>query len=123
MNKKQAISKPKKKPQTLDIARFCKRMGYTYNDLSKKIGMTQSLIGQAACGRTKLSYENILKLIQLGATAEELFGDDIGGAFRERCYREYAADNSMLDAKDPKSIVLEGLKAIVLEARKGHKRN
>jgi hypothetical protein len=26
MNKKQATSKAKKKPQTLDIARFCKRV-------------------------------------------------------------------------------------------------
>jgi len=115
--------KPRKKPETLDIARFCKRMGYTYSDLSRKIGMTQSLIGQAACGRTKLSYDNLLKLVRLGATAEELFGDDAGGAFRERCHREYAADHSLLDAKDPKSIVLEGLKAIVAESAKPRKGN
>jgi transcriptional regulator with XRE-family HTH domain len=110
--------KSRKKPETLDIARFCKRMGYTYADLSKLIGMTQSLIGQAAAGRTKLSYENLLKLIQLGATAEELFGDEIGGAFKMRCYGEYAKDNSLFNASDPKSVVMEGLKAILSDMQK-----
>jgi transcriptional regulator with XRE-family HTH domain len=108
----------RRKPETLDIARFCKRMGYTYAELAKLLGVTQSLIGQSAGGRTKLGYDNLLKLIQLGATAEELFGDEIGGAFKMRCYGEYAKDNSLFNASDPKSVVMEGLKAILSDMQK-----
>lgn len=57
-----------------DCSNFLKRKRWDQTTLAKKLGCTQSAVSMWSCGSSTPTYEMVLKLIGLGATAEELFG-------------------------------------------------
>ncbi|MDR3001816.1 MAG: helix-turn-helix domain-containing protein [Fibromonadaceae bacterium] len=107
--------------KTLDIAKFAHRMGFKYRELAEELGTSTSLIGQVARGKSKFSYENVVKLIELGITAEELLGEELGKEFKKRCYEEYVKENrdsvTPVDVSDAKSMVVVGLQKILDEVK------
>ncbi|MDR2732234.1 MAG: helix-turn-helix domain-containing protein [Fibromonadaceae bacterium] len=105
----------------MDIAKFAHRVGLKYRELAEELGTSTSLIGQVARGKSKFSYENVVKLIELGITAEELLGEELGKEFKKRCYEEYVKENrdnvTPVDVADAKSMVVAGLQKILDEVR------
>jgi transcriptional regulator with XRE-family HTH domain len=105
----------------LDIAKFAHRTGFKYRELAEELGTSTSLIGQVARGKSKFSYENVVKLIELGITAEELLGEDLGREFKKRCYEEYVKENrdniTPVDIADARNMVVAGLQKILDEVR------
>ncbi len=105
---------------SLDIAKFSSRVGLNYREIAEKLGKTTSLIGQVARGASKLSYENVAKLVEMGITAEELLGEELGKSFKKRCHEEYIRENSdsVSVNSDVKSIVIAGLQKILDDVRR-----
>lgn len=61
-----------------DVTKFNNRNGWTIKDLARRLFDKggESRVGMWSSGDSNPRYEAILKLINLGATAEELFGKD-----------------------------------------------
>jgi len=59
-----------------DVKKFNDRQGWTIKDLANRLFENggESRVGMWKSGDSNPRYETILKLIKLGATAEELFG-------------------------------------------------
>lgn len=59
-----------------DVTKFNDRMGWTIRDLASRLFEKggDSRVGMWKTGDSSPRYDAILKLIKLGATAEELFG-------------------------------------------------
>jgi transcriptional regulator with XRE-family HTH domain len=55
---------------------FRKRKGLTQTQVSEILGVSANTVSQWETGLRKPSYEIIHKLLELGATTEELFGID-----------------------------------------------
>ena len=59
-----------------DVTKFNNRNGWTIKDLASRLFEKggESRVGMWKTGDSNPRYESILKLIELGVTAEELFG-------------------------------------------------
>ena len=94
------------------IKDFLKRVRITQYDLAEKIGCNQSLVSAWAGGTTKPTLDKIGKLIELGITADELFGPEMA---RKLC------DNSGLMYGPPKDINTEafrqGVEQVVIDMK------
>ena len=64
----------------LDVTKFNDRNGWTIKDLARRLFDKggESRVGMWSSGDSNPRYESILKLIDLGATAQELFGEELG---------------------------------------------
>jgi len=60
-----------------DINSFLKRNDMTFDDLAKKIDCSTGLIGMWNSGKSFASFDKCLKLMELGMTAEEMFGTEL----------------------------------------------
>lgn len=79
-----------------ECQKFLDRMGWDQSDLASKLDSKQSRISNWKTGLASPRYNEILKLIDLGATIEELFGDDYAEKLKSRM-------NVSLDDIDVKS--------------------
>ena len=61
-----------------DFNRFLHRKNFKQKDAAAAVGASMGLIGTWASKKAVPSYEKIAKLIELGITAQELFGEEIG---------------------------------------------
>lgn len=63
-----------------DVTKFNDRNGWTIKDLARRLFDKggESRVGMWSSGDSNPRYESILKLIDLGATAQELFGEELG---------------------------------------------
>jgi len=59
-----------------DCAGFLKRNGWIQADLANKLGCSKSTVAMWSNGANSPPYSVIVKLIELGATLEELFGKE-----------------------------------------------
>ena len=59
-----------------DCAGFLKRNGWIQAELAKKLGCSKSTVAMWSAGANSPPYSVIEKLIELGATLEELFGKE-----------------------------------------------
>lgn len=57
---------------------FVKRTRLKQREIAEKVGATQGLVGHWAIGRGVPSYEKLGGLIELGMTAQEMFGEELG---------------------------------------------
>lgn len=64
----------------VDIKSFIERLGMRKADLCRALGMDpqSSLMSSYEKGRSDPSYDKCEKLIRLGITAQELFGEELG---------------------------------------------
>lgn len=76
-----------------DCNSFLNRKGWVQRDLSEKLGCSQSAIAMWASGRTSPPYAVILQLIELGATADELFGKE----YSEKLLKNDQSKNKKID--------------------------
>lgn len=67
-----------------ECQKFLDRMGWKQEDLAKALGSKQSRVSNWNTGVASPRYNEILKLIDLGVTIEELFGDDVAEKLKSR---------------------------------------
>jgi len=79
-----------------NIVDFTGRLNLTYRELAEKIGKTTGFVGQLASGASSVSYDTMLDLVRLGINANELFGEELGEIFKNRCYEEISAKTKNL---------------------------
>lgn len=61
-----------------DYAQFAFRMRYKLREVASKVGASTSLVGNWNSGVAVPSYEKLASLVELGMTAQEMFGKEIG---------------------------------------------
>lgn len=67
-----------------DCQKFLNRMGWTQEILAQKLDSKQSRVSNWNTGSASPRYAEIIKLIELGANAEELFGKEAAEKLRSR---------------------------------------
>lgn len=65
-----------------DCNTFLRRMGWGQKDLANRLEISTSTVGMWCIGKSTPTYPVILKLLQLGMTPRELFGDEIDAKMR-----------------------------------------
>lgn len=65
-----------------DCNTFLRRMGWGQKDLAERLGIGTSTVGMWCIGKSTPTYPMIEKLLQLGMTPKELFGDEIDAKLR-----------------------------------------
>ena len=71
----------------IKIKEFHNRIRLTQKQLAEKLSCSQSLVAGWDKGKRYPTYENLCKLIDLGITAEELFGKELAQKLIDRSYR------------------------------------
>lgn len=61
-----------------DYAKFSTRKRYKLKDVAEKIGASVGLVGNWNSKVATPSYDKLAKLIELGMTAQEMFGEELG---------------------------------------------
>lgn len=102
----------------VDIKSFIERKGMRKADLCRALGMdsTSSLMSSYEKGRSDPSYDKCEKLIRLGITVQELFGDELGNLLLENSLRAKPQSPLADFVNDP--IFQESVKFIVEETLK-----
>ena len=63
---------------TFDFQRFLSRKRLKHREIAPRIDASLGLIGSWAAGKAKPGFEKMLRLIEEGITAQELFGEKHG---------------------------------------------
>lgn len=79
---------------SFDFAKFVSRRKLKQREVAAAIGASTGLIGIWATGRSVPSYEKLAKLIELGMTAQEMFGEELGNLLVKNSNPERPADKS-----------------------------
>lgn len=99
-----------------ECQKFLDRIGWRQEDLAERLGSKQSRVSNWNTGTASPRYNEILKLIDLGANLDELFGDEYAKKLKERC-EPLVKD---VDYKSPE--FLEGVKEAVIASLLAQKR-
>lgn len=59
-----------------DFQKFASRTRLKQREIAARAGVSLGLVGMWASGKAKPSYDTMLKLIECGISAEELFGKE-----------------------------------------------
>jgi transcriptional regulator with XRE-family HTH domain len=76
----------------IDFAGFLHRKKITQSKLAKALGVTQANISLYNKGKSGIVFDKVEKLIDLGITPEELFGEIGGKKLRDMCVSDYLAE-------------------------------
>ena len=68
---------------TFNCKKFLKRVGMTQTQLANELGCSQSAVAMWCSGASMPPYASMVRLIELGATTEELFGDGLAKVLLE----------------------------------------
>ena len=93
----------------IDFLSFMNRQKISQTELAKILDVHQSSISQYVSGKSGILFDKVRKLVELGITPEELFGDDLGQKMRENIIAEYLAGAKNENGKAPFNVVKEGL--------------
>lgn len=90
----------------VDIKSFIERLEMRKADLCRALGMDpqSSLMSSYEKGRSDPSYDKCEKLIRLGITAQELFGEELGTELLDNSLSVHSAarpEKTPIDYKDP----------------------
>lgn len=90
----------------VDVKTFIERKGMTKADLCRELGIDSksSLMSSYEKGRSDPSYDKCEKLIRLGITAQELFGEKLGTELLDNSLSVQSAsrpEKTPIDYKDP----------------------
>jgi transcriptional regulator with XRE-family HTH domain len=62
-----------------DCEKFLSRMGWTRKELANRLGFKESAVGNWCTNSSTPNYATLAKLARLGITAQEMFGEKVGG--------------------------------------------
>ena len=106
-----------------DFNKFLRRKNYKQKDAATAVGASMGLIGTWAAKKAVPSYEKIAKLINLGISAQELFGENLGAKLIQNS-APHAQDDAHhknhepIDYKSPEFQAIVEKAMLDIEARK-----
>ena len=77
-----------------DCNSFLRRNGWVQRDLAERLGIGTSTVGMWCSGKSKPSKEMIVKLLELGVTPKDLFGEKIDYWLRKFYNEEFKSKNN-----------------------------
>lgn len=92
----------------IDIRQFRKRTNMTQRDLAQKLGCTQPVVSVWEKNKYVPTYENICQLIDIGISAEELFGPERARKLMSHPPRDFDSK----EFHDGVALVVQELKAM-----------
>lgn len=72
-----------KEGSIFDFDGFIARTGRKRKGVASELGLKESTVGNWCTGTSTPNYATIVKLVQLGMTAQELFGKELGNLLVE----------------------------------------
>lgn len=94
------------------LQKFLFRSRMTQDELSKKLNMTRSKIASWSAGYRKPDYDDIVALIKIGMSINEIFGDEVEKMILQT---QPSLDVEHLTQEDCKKIVKFALGAVMNE--------
>ncbi len=91
---------------SFDFQKFAARARLKQREIADKAGVSLGLVGMWASGKAKPSYDTMLKLIDCGISADELFGKE---------YAEKLLANSKGESSSAKEDFLASVRAALAE--------
>jgi len=93
----------------IDFLSFMNRQRISQSELAEALGVHQSAVSQYVSGKSGVVFDKVEKLVDLGITPEELFGETMGKKMREAIIRDYLSKSGEATNQNPLEIVKEGL--------------
>jgi len=93
----------------IDFLNFMSRKKISQTELAEVLDVHQSAVSQYVSGKSGVVFDKVEKLVELGITPEELFGENAGKKMRDAIIREYLSKNGEATNQNSMEIVKEGL--------------
>jgi len=93
----------------IDFLSFMNRQKISQTELAEALGVHQSAVSQYVSGKSGVVFDKVEKLVELGITPEELFGETMGKKMRDAIIRDYLSKSGETTNQIPLEIVKEGL--------------
>jgi predicted transcriptional regulator len=93
----------------IDFLKFMNRQKISQTELAEILGVNQSAVSQYVNGKSGVVFDKVEKLVELGITPEELFGEAVGKKMRETIIKDYLSKSEEIKDQNPLEIVKEGL--------------
>lgn len=94
---------------------FRRRSGFTQQELGGMVGVNASSVAQWESGKKYPAFETIRRLLEMGATVEEIFGVDCS----KSCPKALDEHKPSYDASDSTPITRSEVKKMINEAMQG----
>ena len=93
----------------IDFLSFMNRKKISQTELAEVLDVHQSAVSQYVSGKSGVVFDKVEKLVELGITPEELFGENVGKKMREAIIRDYLSNSGEITNQNSLEIVKEGL--------------
>lgn len=93
----------------IDFLTFMSRLKISQTELANALDVHQSAVSQYVSGKSGVVFDKVEKLVDLGITPEELFGEIIGKKMREAIVKDYLSKSGVITNSNSLEIVKEGL--------------
>jgi len=93
----------------IDFLSFMNRKKISQTELAEVLDVHQSAVSQYVSGKSGVVFDKVEKLVELGITPEELFGENVGKKMRDSIIRDYLSKSGEITNQNPLEIVKEGL--------------
>jgi transcriptional regulator with XRE-family HTH domain len=85
------------------------RKKISQTELAEALDVHQSAISQYVSGKSGVVFDKVEKLVELGITPEELFGEATGKKMREAIIKDYLSKSGEIKEQSSLEVVKEGL--------------
>jgi len=93
----------------IDFLSFMNRKKISQTELAEVLDVHQSAVSQYVSGKSGVVFDKVEKLVELGITPEELFGEIAGKKMRDSIIRDYLSKSGDMTTQNSLEIVKEGL--------------
>jgi predicted transcriptional regulator len=93
----------------IDFLSFMNRKKISQTELAEVLDVHQSAVSQYVSGKSGVVFDKVEKLVELGITPEELFGETAGKKMRDSIIRDYLSKSGDITTQNSLEIVKEGL--------------
>ncbi|MDR2594886.1 MAG: helix-turn-helix domain-containing protein [Fibromonadaceae bacterium] len=93
----------------IDFLSFMNRKKISQTELAEVLDVHQSAVSQYVSGKSGVVFDKVEKLVELGITPEELFGETVGKKMRDSIIRDYLSKSGEITNQNSLEIVKEGL--------------
>jgi Plasmid maintenance system antidote protein len=93
----------------IDFLSFMNRKKISQTELAEVLDVHQSAVSQYVSGKSGVVFDKVEKLVELGITPEELFGETAGKKMRDSIINDYLSKSGDMTTQNSLEIVKEGL--------------
>jgi len=93
----------------IDFLSFMNRKKISQTELAEVLDVHQSAVSQYVSGKSGVVFDKVEKLVELGITPEELFGENVGKKMRDAIIRDYLSQSGEITNQNSLEIVKDGL--------------